>query len=240
MSTPASETTTAPGNQRIGFDRWALAILLPIGPLAIGVLRAILPYDTTDSNVVVAIKVAAHPEAEMAALWLTFLASLTLVPAVIAVGMIARRGSRWLGTIALVVSTAGFMNMFGPDVTASDYVSLGATRVGMSPVTAGGLVDGIDALPPVSVGGAVFVLGHVAGILLLGIALWRGRVIPTWAALLLAFSQIAHLIFAVFVPVHLLDGLAWGVTAFGFAMVGVAVVAQARHPHAAAGRPVVP
>jgi hypothetical protein len=60
-----------------GLDRRALAILMPIGPLAIAILRGILPYYTADSNTVIATKVATHQGAEAAVIWLTFIAMLT-------------------------------------------------------------------------------------------------------------------------------------------------------------------
>jgi hypothetical protein len=79
---------------RSGLDRKALAILVPIGPLAIAVLRGILPYNTTDSNTVMAARVAAHQGTEAIVIWLTFIALLTLIPDVITVGMQVQ-GPRW-------------------------------------------------------------------------------------------------------------------------------------------------
>jgi hypothetical protein len=34
---------------------------------------------------------------------------------------------------------------------------------------------------PIGLASNIFVLGHVLGLVLLGIALWRGRVVPAWA-----------------------------------------------------------
>ena len=59
------------------------------------------------------------------------------------------------------------------------------------------------------------------------VALWRGHAVPAWAALLLGVSQILHFVFAVIVPVHALDGCAWGLTAVAFA---AAAAALAREP----------
>jgi hypothetical protein len=39
---------------RAGLDRRALPVAMPIGPLAVAVVRGILPYSTTDSNAVMA------------------------------------------------------------------------------------------------------------------------------------------------------------------------------------------
>ena len=60
----------------------------------------------------------------------------------------------------------------------------------------------------------------------IGIALWRGRVLPAWAALMIAISQLLHVVFAIIVPVHALDGLAWGLTAVGFAVAAMAMVRE--------------
>jgi len=217
----------ATARRRVGFDRFALAVLMPIGPLAIAVLRLVLPYYTTDSNTIVAARTAAHQGREMIVLWMILVASLTLIPGVIAVGMLARTRAPVLGTIGLVVSFAGFMNLFGAGVGDQDSVSLGAARIGMGATTAGRLIDSIDAIHPVGLGGAIFIFGHIVGVLLLGIALWRGRLVPVCAAVLLAVSQLLHLTFAVFVPNHLLDGLAWGLTALGFAAAAIALVRHA-------------
>ena len=209
-----------------GRARTALAILMPIGPLAIAVLRGILPYSTTDSNTVVAAKVAAHQGTEMIVIWLTFVALLTLIPGVIALGMLARRGAPRLGTTGLVVATAGFLSLFWSTVAGSDNVALAAARIGVSPALTGRLLDSMGAIPAIGLGSDLFVIGHILGLVLIGIALWRGRVVPSWAALLIAVSQVLHFIFAVIVPVHALDGLAWGLTAVGFAVAALALVRE--------------
>ena len=97
----------------------------------------------------------------------------------------------------------------------------------MSPASTGRLLDSIGAIPAMGLAENLFVAGHILGLVLLGVALWRGRAIPAWAALLIAASQVLHFVFAVIVPVHALDGLAWGLTAVGFA---VAALTLARQP----------
>jgi hypothetical protein len=201
----------------VGFDRRALAILMPIGPLAIAVVRAILPYNTTNSNATMAAKVAEHQGVEGVVIWLTFVALLTLIPGVIALGMLARRGAPRLGTTGLMLAFAGFMSLFWSTVAGSDNVALGAARIGMSPALTGKLLDSIGAIPAIGLASTLFVLGHIVGLVLLGVALWRGRVLAAWAALLIAVSQPLHLVFAVITPVPALDGLSWALTAVGFA-----------------------
>jgi hypothetical protein len=54
-------------------------------------------------------------------------------------------------------------------------------------------------------------------------------VIPRWAAAALIVSQPLHVVVAVVVPNHAVDGLAWVLTAVGFAA-AVAVWADRRLP----------
>ncbi|MFY9932893.1 MAG: hypothetical protein WAK82_33310 [Streptosporangiaceae bacterium] len=225
-ATASARTTGTVSRQRTGLDRWALAAIMPIGPLAIAIVRGILPYKTTDSNTALAAQVASHQGTESVVVWLTFIAMLTLIPGVITVGLMARRGARRLGTAGLVLAFAAFMSLFWSDVAGSDNVALAAARIGISPVLTGRLLDSLGAIPAIGLASDLFVVGHILGLVLIGIALWRGRVLPTWAAAAIAVSQVLHFIFAVIVPVHALDGLAWGLTAVGFAVAAMTFVRE--------------
>ncbi len=222
----ATVLTRAPARPAGGRAWLALAVLLPTGPLAVAILRGLLPYYTNDSNTVLASKVAAHQGAEMAVLWLTVIATLTIVPGVITAGLLARRGAPRLGTTGLVLSVAGLMFLGSPSIAGPDTVALGAARIGIAPAATGRLLSSIGALGPVSLGSDLFVAGHVLGLILLGIALWRAGVVPRWAGLAIAVSQVGHVVFAIGVPNHALDGCSWALTAVGFAAVAVALVRQ--------------
>jgi hypothetical protein len=225
-ATASARATGSVSRHHAGLDRQALAVIMPIGPLAIAILRGILPYNTTDSNTTLAAQVAAHQGTESLVVWLTFIAMLTLIPGVIAVGLLARRGAPRLGTAGLVLAFAAFMSLFWSTVAGSDNVALAAARIGVSPAVTGRLLDSMGTVPAIGLGMWLFVAGHILGLVLIGIALWRGRVLPSWAALLIAVSQVLHFIFAVIVPVHALDGLAWGLTAVGFAVAALALVRE--------------
>lgn len=211
---------------RSGTARIALAILMPIGPLAIAAVRGILPYTGADSNTAMAAKVAAHQGAELAVIWLTFVALLTLIPGVIALGMLARRHSPRLGTAGLVLAYAAFACLFWSSVAGSDTVALSAARIGLHPGTTGALLTTLGNITPIGLGTAVFVFGHIIALVILAIALWRGRAVPTWAAVLLAVSPVLHFIFVVVVPVQPLDALAWALSAPGFAAAGLALARE--------------
>lgn len=72
-----------------------------------------------------------------------------------------------------------------------------------------------------AVAGGVFGAGHLRGLVLLGVAPRRGGAVRAWAGLLLAVSQVLHLLFAIVVPVHALDA------ARGLTIIGCAAAATA-------------
>jgi hypothetical protein len=225
-ATTAPQDLAARARPRSGLDTRLLAILIPIGPLAIALVRGLLPYYTTASNTKLASAVAAHQGAEGVVIWLTFIAALTLIPGVIAVGLLARRHAPRMGTTGLVLAFAAFMSLFWSTVAGSDNVALAAARIGRPAASTGKLITSMGNIPALGLAGNLFVAGHILGLGLLGLALWRGRAVPAWAGITLAGSQLLHLVFAVIVPNHLLDGCAWGLTAVGFAMAAVALVKQ--------------
>jgi hypothetical protein len=220
MTTITTRTTAAVSPRRI-----ALALLIPIGPLAVAVLRGILPYSTTDNSAEVAGKVAAHQGAQGAVVWLILLAMLTLVPGTIAIGLPTARRVPLIGTLGMVLAVAGFSSLYS--VGAGDPIALSAARVGLDPGDTARLLDDVQGLPAISLASVFFVLGHILGVVLLGIALWRAKLIPAWAGVALIVSQPMHAVFAVGVPNATLDALAWGLTAVGFAAAALTITRSA-------------
>jgi hypothetical protein len=213
LAAPASTDRTA------GVRSVAAVVIAAAGPLAIAVLRLILPYDTTDDAAATAAKVAAAPAVEGAVLWLTYLALLTLPLGVLIASRQAMRARPALGAVAAVVAWVGFTSLFA-SVAIGDYLAQGAPTAGTATSTTAALLDAINALPATTTASIVFVAGHILGGILLGVALLRA--IPAWAAVALAVSQPLHLLFAVFIPNHVLDGVAWALTAVGFAAAAIA------------------
>ena len=113
-----------------------------------------------------------------------------------------------LGTTALILSVAGFSAV--PVIALTDYIALAGARSGAPTADVAHLLDQLQKQPTVVLGGVVFVIGHILGVLLLGIAAWVLGLVPMWAGLVLAFSQPFHAVFAVAVPNHALDACAWG------------------------------
>lgn len=214
-------TTTTTTTAAVPLRRVALALLIPIGPLAVAILRGILPYSTTDDSAEMAGKVATHQGAQGAVVWLTLVALLTLVPGTIAIGLPAARRAPLLGTLGMVLAVVGFSSLYS--VGIGDPLALSAARIGLDPGDTARLLDDVQGLPAISLASVFFVLGHILGVVLLGIALWRVKLIPAWAGLALVVSQPMHAVFAVGVPNAALDALAWGLTAVGFAAAALTI-----------------
>lgn len=200
--------------------RTLAAVLLPVGPAAVAVLRFVMPYKTVDDSTAIVHQVAAHQSAESAVVWLGFLATLTLVPGVLAVGKVARASAPRLTAAALALVVPAYLCIGW--LVSSDAAVLFSVRHGLSTSVA---ADSYESIHPVAlVAGAVFVVGHVVGTVLLGCALLRVDAVPQVAAVAVLVSQPLHFVAAVILGSHGLDLFAWGLNAAGFAAVGLLVL----------------
>jgi hypothetical protein len=221
---PASIRDPGPG---LGVTRRAgLAAVVVLGPLSVAVLRALLPYNTPDNAATVTAKVAAHQGAQNATLWLTLIAMMTLVPGVIAVGLLAARHSRILGTWGMALAVASFSLLWA--TTTIDFAALAGARSGIGASSTTALLGNLTASPPMTVATTAFIIGHILGTVLIGAALLRARMIPAWTAWALTISQPLHFVFAVITPVRALDAAAWGLTTIGFAAAAYSITAKPR------------
>jgi hypothetical protein len=196
--------------------RWVAAVVLPIGPAAVALLRYFLPYNTTDDVPTIVNKIVNNLDRSSFVLWLGYLAFLTLVPGVYFVGRLTRRGTPRLTAVAVVLMLAGYLSL--PWTASSDAFVWSAGTAGLDPASiakAAGVTHG-----SMSLAGFAFVIGHVLGTVLLGIAMWRAHVGPRWAAIAVIVSQPIHFVAAVIVSSHPLDLVGWGLQAAGFAAVG--------------------
>jgi hypothetical protein len=200
--------------------RLAAAILLPVAPLSVAVLRLIWPaFSATDTRTSLD-AVAAHPGAQEAVLWLSLLMTLTMVPAVLAAVRLARRRRPALAMLTAGVNLVAYL-AGATALVAPDLLALVAARGGYDRATVEPFIDAVNAHPSIGVGLVLFVIGHIGGMILLGAALWR--IIPVWASVALIVSQPLHFIAYVVLQIRLLDGLSWGLTALGFIACAVAV-----------------
>lgn len=187
-------------------DRWVAAILMPIGPAAVAVIRFVIPGEPVGETV------AANPNAQRLVLGMGVIAVLTLLPGAFAAVRLVRpytpRLSVWIaGTLI-----TGYLGMSA--LAATDYVAMAGTDLGMDPAQVTRLSATIFELPSFNILMSLFILGHIIGVLLLGIAAFKAALMPRTMAVLLAASQFIHFT-AVMTANPWLDLLGWGLTALG-------------------------
>ena len=212
--------TTAIAQRRDARTVWRvlLAITAPIAATFVAVFRFLLPFNTPDDPEVAFEKLLASPGFENAAIWLGPVLAPTAVAGVVAVAWVSRRQGPLLTTIGTVLAFLGFTALVAggslPDLVVY--------------ATSNGLIDhdlgyqvaaAAQANPQAAVLGGVFVLGHLVGTVLLGVALWRSRQVHWLFAAALTISQPIHLVAAI-TGNHPLDLVGWGITAIGFGAAG--------------------
>jgi len=209
-------TTVAPAAPRtIPLSAWGVAVLMPVGPLAVAALRLILPYYTETGSAGMVAAVEAEPGRQSAVLWLGLIATLTLVPGVIAAARVCRDAAPRLTTWALALSVPGYLSL--GVLMGGDHLLWSAHDAGL---TASDRIAVLGAgHPSIDVAVGVFVLGHVVGTVLLGLALLRSGRIPAWAAWAMTVSQPLHFVATVVLGSPQVDFVAWSLTALGMAVV---------------------
>jgi hypothetical protein len=220
ITTPPVATPTVPlrHDVRTLQRRVAAAVLLVPGTaVAVGRL-----FTTDDANTRAFLdSVAADSTRHLTFTLLGFAAALTVVPAFLAAARLARPRRPLLTTVALGVNLVAYLGgsvMFAID---SMYLAGGSLPPGQREGAAA-LIDAVWSTGISGIGTFCFVIGHVIGAILMGLAL-RGS-IPTvgWVAMIV--SQPAHVVAFVVLQNAVVDALAWGGIALCFAFCAAAVL----------------
>ncbi len=201
-------------------SRLLAALILPLGPLAVAGLRYVLPYFSATTPQEVAAGVLAAEGRQSAVLWLGLVATFTLLPGVLAVGRLTRRAAPVMTAVAMLLVVPGYLAL--TFMIGSDLVLWTGARSGLDVQALTDLAGTVHPTSNIAV--VVFVVGHVIGTVLLGLALLRSRVVPAWAAILTAVAQPMHFVAFVIVGSPALDAAAWAVNAVAFAVVAVAIL----------------
>ena len=113
--------------------RGVLAVLLPLGPLAVAVAFALRPFGPSDEPAVIIAKILASPWTDLL-LWLGFLAPGLLLLAAVTAGHLARRRAPVLATVATTINALAFGLMSGA-VASGDLITVAGGRAGIDPAT---------------------------------------------------------------------------------------------------------
>lgn len=184
--------------------------LAAVGPVAVALIRFVLPSYTSTDNAHAAVAVAAHPATESAVLWLGMVATLTLVPGLYSIR--DRMPAGKLRSVGFTLATIGYLCL--PGVLATDLLLWVGTDQGMSTSAVGDLADGVHPSALAAMG--IFIPTHILGIVLIGVLALRSRLVPAPVAWALTVSQPLHLA-AIIVGLPTLDLVAWCATALGMA-----------------------
>ncbi len=187
--------------------------LLPVGPLAVAVIRLELPYYHAKTNLAAVQSVAAHPGRESLVLWLGLIAFLTLLPGVL--GLAAALPASRVRTAGLVLAAAGYLCI--GVLFIEDSLLWSAAHIHANQAQTAALLGANH--PAISIATGIFVAGHVLGTVLLGVALLRAKLVPIWAAWALIVSQPIHFTALVILGSPQVDFVGWSLTAVGMAMV---------------------
>jgi hypothetical protein len=217
----AAPTAADPGAARDlrRVSPWLAVLLLPVGPTAVAVLRFVMPYNTVDDSDTIAGKVIAHPDAQSLVIWLGLVATLTLVPAVLWIAGLTRPHAPRLTVAAVLLLVPAYLVLAW--ISASDLLLWAGSRNGLDATALAALYGRTH--PAATTADVIFVVGHVVGTVLLGLAMWHSGTVPRWAAVVTIIAQPLHFVAAVIVASHPLDLAAWGINAIGFAAAGLAI-----------------
>jgi hypothetical protein len=192
------------------------AAALVIGPLGL-VLGSLFAVAGDDDSVPVALaRIAAHPAGQRAVIICDLLAAF-MVPAVLSLMRLTRQRAPRLtlagGAVAFTGWLAGLISLGASDLLYDHAAQLPDHA---SAIT---LVHAVTSDAAFVIPEALFLIGHTLGLLLLGIALWRTRAVPRWAAALTGLASVLQF------PVH--DQAVLSACAFGLLLIGMAACAVA-------------
>ncbi|PQZ93769.1 hypothetical protein CQ018_08940 [Arthrobacter sp. MYb227] len=205
------------------FWRVTAAAVITLGPFGILMIRAIMPYWTTDSPDAIVSQSLANQGTLDLMVWSGIVFAPMLLLSVLAISYVARRGSPLL---AMLGGGLGFVGWsMGATTVNMDYLvsQLGASGFDHQSITDIG--DALQNSTFAAVGGIIWLIGHIVGMILTGIALGRAKILNWWVAGALMVSQPFHFIAAVVVPSRLLDvTMGWGLTTVASVFVSIALL----------------
>jgi hypothetical protein len=201
------------------FQRYAAAaiMLVPATCVAIGRL-----FQTDDSDTRRTLDlIAANPDRQFTFALFGFIGLVTVVPAFLAAASLSRRRRPMLTTVALGVNLTAYLGAFAMGAIDNLFL-IGASLPPEQRDVAAIVIDKMwsTGIPGISTN--LFVLGHILGAILMGLAL-RGSIATVgWLAMLLTTPM--HVVAFVVLQMPALDMVAWLLMTLAFACCAVKIV----------------
>jgi hypothetical protein len=200
------------------------AATIVLGPLLVTVLRGVMPYWTDEDQRGIVAGISGSLGRAAALNYLALLSYPFLLLGALAVGFAVRRRVPVLATVATGILFGGLS--LASFVGSSDVVAEAMARDGgYDQATIVDVTQLVMDHPTGIIGILAFILGHLLGMVLLGVAVVRAGLVPWWVGAMIIVSQPVHVVSAVLVPSRALDVVGgWGLTTLGFAFVALAVL----------------
>lgn len=184
---PARATVSA--HDARTFWRVLLAIVVPLPWLAKGVQYIVMERSFDSSADQIRAWGADHTYGVLQ--WLDVVFVVLVLPSIVTMGWVSRRGAPRLATAAMLVMGGGFLLVL-PLNMGADPLVWAAARGDFDPTTTGVFIDALAGDPRVAVGGLGFITAITIGSTLIGLALWRSLAVPAWTAGLVALGGLTH------------------------------------------------
>jgi hypothetical protein len=201
------------------FRRVAAALILVVPATCIAVSRVVSPGLLAEDSAGVLQEVVAAPGRSLAAVWLSVAAAFTLVPAFWIAARLAMRRRPVLATVAGATNAVAYLGMGITFTAMGPLYVVAADAPGSQQDVLAHFLDELSNSGWGTISALTFILGHLLGGVLLGLAL-RGT-LPTWAWLAMTVSMPAHLASLVVLQNLVVDAFCWGLAAAALAACAV-------------------
>jgi hypothetical protein len=185
----ASAEGSAPRDFRT-LRRLATAISIVLGPLAVGVIRATVPLASSSGSQALIAAFAADLDLARVELAAGVIATLFLPFAIVGLTRLVGRRAPLLAMLGGTLALVGWAMV--PALVTNDAIAYEMARTGANQVQFAALLDSLNGNFAFNLLFSVFLVGHELGTLLLGIGLWRARVVPLWAAAAVMIGIVLH------------------------------------------------
>ena len=201
------------------FQRYAAAVIMLVPATSVAVGRL---FQTDDSNTRAALDlIAANPDRQFYFAVFGYIGLLTVVPAFLAAARLSRRRRPVLTTVALAVNLTAYLGSFAMGAIDNLYLLGGLLPADQRDVAAI-IIDQMWSTGVAGFSTSLFVLGHIIGAILMGLAL-RGS-IPTLGWLAMLLTTPAHVVAFVVLQMPVVDMAAWLLMTISFAYCAAVII----------------
>jgi len=186
----AVPTSTRTAHDARKFWRVVLAIIVPIPWLAKGLQYIVLEKDYNHNADQIRYDLVHQVYRYLQ--WFDLLFVVLVVPSILAMVLISRRGAPRLTAAATVLMVGGFLMVLPLNIDA-DQLAWIAAQHNRNPAVIGRFIDAAGNDPRVGIGVLGFVIAIVIGSILIALALWRSHAIAGWAAALIGLGGATHI-----------------------------------------------